>query len=96
MTDYCDTCKYMKEEMQRCTATIQRIRDGGNVVREQLQGLEDNKSKISQQLAEHKEGAPKAREFFHKMTDRCKTDWQTINNHHTREAQEEFCVGVEL
>ena len=50
------------------------------MVREQLQRLEDNKSRMSQQLAEHKEDAAKAREFFHKMTDRCKTDWQTIIN----------------
>ena len=86
MTDYCDTYKHMKEEIQRCTVSIQRIRDGGNAVESRLKALEDHKSTLSKQLADHKEDASKAREFFHKMTAKCRDDWHTITELQAKEA----------
>ena len=78
MTDYCDTCKHLKEEIKRCTATIRQISDSGNVVITRMKTLEEERAKLERELKEHKEDASNARKFFHSMTSKCSEDWKAI------------------
>ena len=64
MTDYCDTCKHLKEEIKRCTATIRQINDSGNVVITRMKTLEEERAKLERELNEHKEDASNARKFL--------------------------------
>ena len=89
MTDYCDTCKHLKEEIQRHTAVIQRIRDSGNIVQSQMKQLEKDQAKLNQELKDHKEDAAQARQFFHKMTAKCSDDWATIMELQSKEEMTE-------
>ena len=78
MTDYCDTCKYLKEQPLRNQATINRSQQSGNALESDLRSLESMKHQLEEELAEHKEVATKSREYYKASTDKCKKEWNDI------------------
>ena len=78
MTDYCDTCKYLKEQLSRNQAIINRQQQSGSALEENLRSLESTKDNLERELQSHKDTATKARDYYKQMTDKCKQQWSKI------------------
>ena len=75
MIDYCDTCKYLKEQLSRNQAIYNRMQQSGSVSAVEMRATESAKADIEKELSEHKNTATKAREFYRTSTERCKQQW---------------------
>ena len=63
MTDYCDTCKYLKEQLSRNQAIFNRMQQSGSASGVEMRAMESTKSDLEEELREHKSTPMKAREF---------------------------------
>ena len=77
-SDYCDTCKYHKEEISRQQAVFKRLTQSGSANRDQLQATRVAIETHEGELKEHKEEATAAREYYNTMTKKCEDDWKEI------------------
>ena len=64
MTDYCDTCKHLKEELSRNQAVLNRLHQSGSASSDELRAREATKQDLEDRLAEHKSTATKSREYY--------------------------------
>ena len=78
LTDYCDTCKQLREETNRQKTILQHLRHSGDSSNEILQEHEDLQRKAELELQEHKKKAQEALEHYKFMIGKCKCDWQAI------------------
>ena len=94
MTDYCDTCKYLKEQLSRNQAILNRQQQSGSIPEAELRALELAKVNLEEELACHKDTAPKAREYY-KAATKCKSQWSASSNlrkfEHHLEARKRSC-----
>ena len=77
-SDYCDTCKYLKEEISRQSAVLKRLMQAGSA---QEQGIRDVETKVEESeelLRSHKEEASAARDYYNEMTQSCGVKWNKI------------------
>jgi hypothetical protein len=79
MTDYCDTCKNLKEELSRVQAITNRLQQSGNTSEDELRAQEERRHQLEEEKKEHKDDATKAREYYKASVDKCKTNWCNIN-----------------
>ena len=78
MTDYCDTCKYLKEQLSRNQAIFNRMQQSGSASDVEMTAMQSAKPDLEEELREHKSTATKAREYYKASTDRCKQKWEKI------------------
>ena len=78
MTDYCDTCKNLKEELCRTQAISNRLHQSGSAAEADLRAHRDHKVKLEEEMRQHKEDATKAREYYRECVDKCKKNWSDI------------------
>lgn len=78
MTDYCDTCKYLKEQLSRNQAIMNRAQQSGSATEDEIQTLETTKENLETELSTHKDVANKSREYYKSVVDKCKADWKEI------------------
>ena len=64
MTDYCDTCKHLNEELSRVQAIMRRLQQSGNATEEELKHYEELQHKFEVEKSQHREHATKAREYY--------------------------------
>jgi chromosome segregation ATPase len=64
MTDYCDTCKHLKEQQSRNQAILNHSRQSGSSSASEIRSLEENKADLESKLKEHKKDATKSREHY--------------------------------
>ena len=76
MTDYCDTCKHLKEELSRNQAVLNRLQQSGSAPAGELRARETTKE--LEELVQHKSMATKSREYYKSTTDKCKQQWKKI------------------
>ena len=55
MTDYCDTCKSLKEELCRVQAIANRLHQSGSAAEADLRAHRDHKVKLEEEMKQHKE-----------------------------------------
>ena len=79
MTDYCDTCKSLKEQLSREQTILNRLQQSGSAPEMEIQAIEITKADLEKELKHHKITATKARENYKSTTVKCKQDWCTIN-----------------
>ena len=78
MTDYCDTCKNLKEELSRVQAIANRLQQSGNASESALRAQEERQHQLEEEKREHKENVTKAREYYKECVQKCKTSWNKI------------------
>ena len=78
MTDYCDTCKNLKEELSRVQAVTNWLQQSGNASESALRAQEERQHQLEEEKREHKENATKAREYYKESVQKCKTSWNKI------------------
>ena len=78
MTDYCDTCKSLKEELCRTQAISNRLHQSGSAAEADLRAHRDHKVKLEEEMKQHKEDATKAREYYRESVDKCRKNWNDI------------------
>lgn len=81
MTDYCDTCKAIKEQLSRHQAIHNRLVQSGNAPAEDLLELNRQKELCEEDLKVHREHAAKSRERYREATEKCTQQWQKINEY---------------
>ena len=59
MTDYCDTCKYLKEQLSRQQAILNRLQQSGSALETEVKAIETD---LEEELKQHKITATKARD----------------------------------
>ena len=78
MTDYCDTCKHLKEQISRNQAITNRLQQSGSASKAEVRALQSSKTDLEKELSDHKSTATKAREYYKASTDKCRQEWSTI------------------
>ena len=78
MTDYCDTCKNLKEELSQVQAITNRLQQSGNASKGELRAQEERRYQLEEEKKEHKDDATKAREYYKESVDKCKANWSNI------------------
>ena len=78
MTDYCDTCKYLKEQLSRNQAIANSAQQSGSASEGEIRALQSTKENLQEELREHKDVATKSREYYKGSTDKCKEQWSAI------------------
>lgn len=78
MTDYCDTCKQLKEEISRVQAITNRLQQSGSASESELRECEEKKLSLEEERKHHKKTASEAREFFNASMDKCRQQWRKI------------------
>ena len=78
MTDYCDTCKQLKVEIQRSCTIIRRMRESGNANPSTLRDCEQELLSFESNVLQHKTDAQSARSHYKEAIEKCKTSWKRI------------------
>ena len=78
MTDYCATCKYLKEQLSRNQAITNRAQQSGSTPEGEMRALETSKEDLEEELRQHKDVATKSREYYKASTDKCRLQWSDI------------------
>ena len=78
MTDYCETCKNLKEELCRVQAVTNQLQQSGNASERELRAQEERQHQLEEELKKRKEDATKAREYYKETVDKCKSNWSNI------------------
>ena len=86
-TDYCDRCKELKEEINRQTTILLRLRHAGNSSDVELRAHEKLQQEATDKLSEHKHIAQKALEHYRFTVDKCGKDWCAVNDLNTSAAR---------
>ena len=79
MTDYCDTCKYLKEQLSRQQAILNRLQQSGSASEDEIRATEAAKATVNEELEQHKVIATKAREYYRSSMNKCAEQWKKIN-----------------
>ena len=79
MTDYCDTCKYLREQLSRQQAILNRLQQSGSALEAEVKVIETTKADLEEELKQHKITATKARDYYKTTIDRCRQQWNTIS-----------------
>ena len=69
MTDYCDMCKYLKEQLSHNQAIFNCMQQSGSASEVEMRAMESAKADLEEELREHKNTATKAREFYKASTE---------------------------
>jgi hypothetical protein len=77
-SDYCDTCKGLKEEISRQSAIFKRLMQAGSTPEHDLRLLQSEISTVEQTLSSHKEEAASGREYYNTVVAACATNWEKI------------------
>lgn len=78
MTDYCDTCKFIKEQQSRNQAILNRSRQSGSSSEEDIRNLESKKKDLDDELSAHREAATKSRDEYKRVIEKSKKEWDEI------------------
>ena len=78
-SDYCDTCKYLKEEVSRQQAILKRLSQSGSAEEQKLKDVEAKIKATEEELHSHKVEANATRDYYNQMIKKCKTEWAEIN-----------------
>ena len=78
-SDYCDTCKYLKEELSRQQAILKRLSQSGSAKEEELRDVQAKITATEEEFHSHKVEANAARDHYNQMIKKCKTQWAEIN-----------------
>lgn len=78
MTDYCDTCKHLKEELSRVQAIKNRLQQSGSASENELKH-EEVKQQFEEERIQHREHANKARDYYKSCKDQCMHQWKQIS-----------------
>ena len=78
MTDYCDTCKHLRELLSRNQAIINRSQQSGNASEGDIRALERERQGLEEELREHKDVATKSRDYYKASKERCMQQWADI------------------
>ena len=77
-SDYCDTCKGLKEEISWQNATFKCLMQGGSTREEELRSVKAQIEASKNILKAHKEEAAGARDYYNTTVKACSTNWDTI------------------
>ena len=77
-TDYCDTCKRLKEDISRKEAIVKRLTQSGNATEEELRLNEEAIAALCTESRQHTTDAANAREFYKKTIQKCRESWTDI------------------
>ena len=77
-SDYCDTCKGLKEEISQHNATFKRLMQGGSTQEEELRSVKAQIEASEDILKAHKEEAAGARDYYNTSVKACSTNWDMI------------------
>ena len=77
-TDYCDTCKRLKEDISRKEAIKKRLAQSGNATEEELRLNEEAIDVLNAERKQHTTDAANAREFYKNTIQRCRKSWAEI------------------
>ena len=77
-SDYCDTCKGLKEEISRYSATLKRLRQSGSAPEQELRSVQLEVETSEQTLKSHKEEASAGRDYYNTTVLTCKENWAKI------------------
>ena len=78
MTDYCDTCKNLKEQLLRNQAILNRAHQSGSSSEGDIRALERRKEELDDELSAHREAARKSRDQYNEITKKTCKDWKEI------------------
>ena len=78
-SDYCDTCKYYKEDTSRQQAILKRLSQSGSATEKDLRDVQAKIDANEDTLRTHKEEATAAREYYSEMTQKCSDGWKEIS-----------------
>ena len=78
MTDYCDTCKHLKEELSCNQAVLNRLQQSGSASEGDHRARKTMKQELQEELTQHQSTATKSREYYKSTTDKCKQQWKEI------------------
>lgn len=78
MTDYCDTCKHLKEELSRTQAIMNRLQQSGNASEVDIKYYEELKQKFDEDREQHRVHATKSREYYTSLKSKCTKEWKEI------------------
>ena len=81
MTDYCDTCKSIKEQLSRHQAIHNRLLQSGNATPSGLLELKQQKTNLEDDLRIHRENASKSRDHYREATKQCTQQWGKITEY---------------
>jgi hypothetical protein len=77
-SDYCDTCKGLKEEITRHSTTLKRLMQSGSTSEQELKSIEAEMDTSEQTLRSHKEEAAAGREYYNTTVLTCTNNWARI------------------
>lgn len=77
-TDYCDTCKRLKENISRKEAIVKRLTQSGNATEEELRLNEEAIQALRTESRQHATDAANARDFYKKTIQKCRESWADI------------------
>lgn len=75
MTDYCDTCKFLKEKLSRNQIVQNRLQKSGNASVAELHRLQREKEEYEREHKEHKENAKKSHEYYREAAPMLASQW---------------------
>lgn len=74
--DYCDTCRSNEIQLKRSSYILRKTKESGNAKEEEVRQLEEQVGAINHDKSQHMTDAKQARDFFNKMTEHCRQDWE--------------------
>ena len=77
-SDYCDTCKGLKEEISRCNAILKRLTQAGSSTETDLRSIESQVETAEASLKAHKTEAAEGRDYYNKIQALCASNWENI------------------
>ena len=78
MTDYCDSCKHLKEQLFRNQPVMNHSQQSGNATESDLRTLEEERGKLKEEITAHKEVATKSRQYHNLSKEKCKQQGREI------------------
>ena len=77
-SDYCNTCKGVKEEISCYSTTLKRLRQSGSTSGQELRSVQLEVETSEQTLISHKEEASAGRDYYNTTVLTCKENWAKI------------------
>ena len=78
-SNYCDTCKYLKEEVSRQQAVIKRLSQSGSAQEQDMRDVEVKIKATEEELCSHKTDANAARDYYNQMVKKCRKEREEIS-----------------
>ena len=93
-SDYCDTCKHLKEEVSRHQTILKRLLQSGSSSEQEMRDTEASIYSNEEDLRHHKEEASAARDFYNTRVKKCQSDWLEIGSLTSQENPSEETVSA--